>query len=206
MRFYWLRCREQQKQFHVYWKRGIDVNKKEFNLADYPSKHHPTSHHRVMRPTYVLNTLQRNITKRPTHATTQQKFQRNSPHRNSTTTSVHTSSQQQKFLLSPRTAAVLPHPTNISTTALRCKGVLKPCHPNPRRNGIRRVLRSQQSTSAPRWHSDTSDAPLSCNQPRQDDSQSESAYPSKAKGCQPFILARASSHSSQPIYYPTNLI
>ena len=28
MRFYWLRCREQQKQFHVYWKRGVDIKTK----------------------------------------------------------------------------------------------------------------------------------------------------------------------------------
>ena len=51
MRFYWLRDRVRQKQFHIYWKRGIT------NLADYFTKNHPTSHHIEMRPTYVLNYL-----------------------------------------------------------------------------------------------------------------------------------------------------
>ena len=49
MRFYWLRDRAAQKQFHVHWKRGTQ------NLADYPSKHHPATHHKAMRPTYVAN-------------------------------------------------------------------------------------------------------------------------------------------------------
>jgi hypothetical protein len=51
MRFYWLRDRQRQKQFHVHWKRAQD------NLADYPTKHHPTKHHIAVRPTYVLNNI-----------------------------------------------------------------------------------------------------------------------------------------------------
>jgi hypothetical protein len=47
MRFYWLRDRVRQGQFHVYWKAGAG------NKADYFTKHHPTSHHRTMRPTYL---------------------------------------------------------------------------------------------------------------------------------------------------------
>ena len=53
MHFYWLRDRCRQKQFHVHWKQG------KHNLADYPSKHHSTKHHISVRPTYVLNTIQK---------------------------------------------------------------------------------------------------------------------------------------------------
>ena len=35
MRFYWVRDRTQQKQFHMCWAPG------EHNLADYTTKHHP---------------------------------------------------------------------------------------------------------------------------------------------------------------------
>ena len=53
MRFYWLRDRVQQGQFHVYWKRGI------LNLGDYVTKHHPTKHHQAVCPTYyVCNNVQ----------------------------------------------------------------------------------------------------------------------------------------------------
>ena len=47
MRFYWIRDRVKQGQFVVYWRKGED------NLADYFTKHHPTSHHRRMRSTYL---------------------------------------------------------------------------------------------------------------------------------------------------------
>jgi hypothetical protein len=56
MRFYWLRDRVRQQQFHVHWKPG------QSNLGDYPTKHHSTKHHIAVRPTYVLNNL------RPTHS------------------------------------------------------------------------------------------------------------------------------------------
>jgi len=49
MRFYWLRDRVRQLQFHIHWKRG------RYNLGDYPTKNHPTKHHIEVRPTYVLN-------------------------------------------------------------------------------------------------------------------------------------------------------
>jgi len=51
MRFYWLRDRSQQEQFHIFWKPGIT------NRADYFSKHHPASHHQAMRPTYLFSPL-----------------------------------------------------------------------------------------------------------------------------------------------------
>jgi hypothetical protein len=47
MRFYWIRDRVRQGHFIVYWAKGLD------NYADYNSKHHPASHHRVMRPVYL---------------------------------------------------------------------------------------------------------------------------------------------------------
>lgn len=47
MRFYWIRDRVRQGHFIVYWAKGQD------NYADYNTKHHPASHHRVMRPVYL---------------------------------------------------------------------------------------------------------------------------------------------------------
>ena len=49
MRFFWLRDRERQGQFLVYWKPG----KK--NKSDYFSKHHPVAHHRNVRPNYIYD-------------------------------------------------------------------------------------------------------------------------------------------------------
>ena len=49
MRFYWLRDRTMQKHFHIYWEPG------KHNLADLPTKHHPGSHHRRVRPIYLYN-------------------------------------------------------------------------------------------------------------------------------------------------------
>jgi hypothetical protein len=48
MRFYWIRDRVNQGQFIVHWRRGVD------NLADYFTKHHSPSHHRLMRSRYLL--------------------------------------------------------------------------------------------------------------------------------------------------------
>ena len=47
MRFYWVQDQVDQNQFIIYWRKG------EENLADYFTKHHPPSHHRVMRSTYL---------------------------------------------------------------------------------------------------------------------------------------------------------
>jgi hypothetical protein len=48
MRFYWVRDRVKQGQFLVHWRCGTD------NLADYFTKHHSPSHHRLMRSRYLL--------------------------------------------------------------------------------------------------------------------------------------------------------
>ena len=42
MRFYWLRDRAAQKQFHIFWRKGND------NFADYYTKHHSPSHHQTV--------------------------------------------------------------------------------------------------------------------------------------------------------------
>jgi Reverse transcriptase (RNA-dependent DNA polymerase) len=47
MRFYWVRDRVRQKQFKIHWKKG------EQNHANYFSKHHPASHHRAVRSTFL---------------------------------------------------------------------------------------------------------------------------------------------------------
>jgi len=51
MRFYWLRDRENQQQFNIYWSKG------EGNLADYFTKHHPASHHKRMRKIFMSSNL-----------------------------------------------------------------------------------------------------------------------------------------------------
>ena len=43
MRFHWLRCRINQKQFRFHWRPGTT------NLADYWTKHHPGIHHKNFR-------------------------------------------------------------------------------------------------------------------------------------------------------------
>jgi hypothetical protein len=47
MRFYWIRDRVRQGQFHVHWKKGS------LNKADYFTKHHPASHHQEIRSSYL---------------------------------------------------------------------------------------------------------------------------------------------------------
>ena len=49
MRYHWLRDRETQGQFNIYWKPG------EENNADYWTKHHPIIHHRNMRKKYIMD-------------------------------------------------------------------------------------------------------------------------------------------------------
>ena len=49
MRFYWIRDRVRQEQFYVYWRKGL------LNKADYFTKHHPPSHHQLMRPVYLYD-------------------------------------------------------------------------------------------------------------------------------------------------------
>ena len=47
MRYYWVRDRVKQGQFFIHWKPGTS------NLGDYHTKHHPTQHHRDVRPVYL---------------------------------------------------------------------------------------------------------------------------------------------------------
>eukprot|EP00804_Cyclotella_cryptica_P007584 CCRYP_010663-RA/>CCRYP_010663-RA protein AED:0.17 eAED:0.17 QI:0/0/0/1/1/1/2/0/834 len=47
MRFHWLRCQENQKQFRTYWRAGTT------NLVDYVTKHHPAIHHQAVRHIYL---------------------------------------------------------------------------------------------------------------------------------------------------------
>ena len=47
MQFHWLRDRESQDQFKIYWRPGGK------NLADYYTKHHPPAHHVNMRAEFL---------------------------------------------------------------------------------------------------------------------------------------------------------
>ena len=47
MRFHWLRDREAQKQFRIYWRPGST------NRGDYWTKHHPAKHHENVRPEFI---------------------------------------------------------------------------------------------------------------------------------------------------------
>ena len=49
MRFHWLQCRQNQKQFRTYWHEGPT------NRADFPTKHHPAIHRRIIRPIFLTS-------------------------------------------------------------------------------------------------------------------------------------------------------
>ena len=49
MRFYWVKDRISQQQFHIYWRPGKN------NMGDYVSKHHSAAHHKLMRPKVFAN-------------------------------------------------------------------------------------------------------------------------------------------------------
>jgi hypothetical protein len=49
MRFYWIKDRVAQDQYVVHWRKGRN------NLANYFTKHHSPSHHRLMRSRYLVN-------------------------------------------------------------------------------------------------------------------------------------------------------
>ena len=51
MRYHWLRDRETQQQFNIYWDRGSN------NHGDYYTKHHPTKYHKLTRHKYVQDKL-----------------------------------------------------------------------------------------------------------------------------------------------------
>jgi hypothetical protein len=47
MRFYWLKDRESQKQFKIFWRSG------KLNKGDYYTKHFPAIHHKTRRPSII---------------------------------------------------------------------------------------------------------------------------------------------------------
>ena len=47
MRFYWVRDRYRQKHFLIYWAPG------KYNMGDYHTKFHSSSHHKKQRPLHV---------------------------------------------------------------------------------------------------------------------------------------------------------
>jgi hypothetical protein len=47
MCFHWLQCCNAQGKFRYYWRPGTQ------NLADYFTKHHPASHYKASRPTFL---------------------------------------------------------------------------------------------------------------------------------------------------------
>jgi hypothetical protein len=47
MRFHWLRNRESQDRFKIYWRPG------KMNLEDYFTKHHPPNHHTNVRAEFL---------------------------------------------------------------------------------------------------------------------------------------------------------
>eukprot|EP00804_Cyclotella_cryptica_P008938 CCRYP_012042-RC/>CCRYP_012042-RC protein AED:0.67 eAED:0.46 QI:0/-1/0/1/-1/0/1/0/100 len=72
MQFHWLRDRECQEQFRIYWRPG------KLNYADYWTKHHPAAHHQHIqrRPSSThtagirhTTTRRGNATPQPTHQT-----------------------------------------------------------------------------------------------------------------------------------------
>ena len=51
MRFHWLRDRECQEQFRIYWRPG------KLNYADYWTKHHPAKHHQNIRREFLTPSM-----------------------------------------------------------------------------------------------------------------------------------------------------
>ena len=51
MRYHWLRDKQTQQQFNIFWEKGANNN------ADYCTKHHPTAHQRSERAKYIQDKL-----------------------------------------------------------------------------------------------------------------------------------------------------
>ena len=49
MKYFWLKDRKTQEQFHVHWEPGVN------NQADYFTKHHDPAHHIAIRSNYLHN-------------------------------------------------------------------------------------------------------------------------------------------------------
>ncbi len=48
MKYNWLHDRAAQQQFNIIWDKGSR------NMADYFTKHHPPSHHKIKHSDYIL--------------------------------------------------------------------------------------------------------------------------------------------------------
>ena len=62
MRFHWLRDRECQEQFRIYWRPGKQ------NYADYWTKHHPTAHHQNTRKEFLTPLIVLEMLRQEQHA------------------------------------------------------------------------------------------------------------------------------------------
>ena len=65
MRYHWLIDQSELDNFFIYWDKG------ENNYADYHTKHFPPSHHRNVRPNYILKGHHINYQHDSTHLPTQ---------------------------------------------------------------------------------------------------------------------------------------
>jgi hypothetical protein len=95
MHFHWLRCHKAQGQFRYYWRPGKQ------NLADYSTKHHPANHHKANRPTFLTLHEDPQYTKLfPPQQ--DEKSNKKSPTKPSTTTNSFTKSFGKNLLQTPR--------------------------------------------------------------------------------------------------------
>jgi hypothetical protein len=62
MHFHWLRDRECQEQFRIYWRPG------KANYADYWTKHHPTAHHQNTRKEFLTPLIVLEMLRQEQHA------------------------------------------------------------------------------------------------------------------------------------------
>ena len=53
MHYYWLKDKETQHPFNIYWKHGKGEG--DPNRADYHTKHFPIAYDRGIRPTYIFD-------------------------------------------------------------------------------------------------------------------------------------------------------
>jgi hypothetical protein len=94
MRFYWVRDRSNQGHFNVFWAPGRD------NLGDYFTKHHPPSHHRLMRPIFLHE--QHAIKPRFLRGCVNSRNQVNVTRKPNRTSFVRTQASQRSHMLQPR--------------------------------------------------------------------------------------------------------
>jgi hypothetical protein len=95
MHFHWVQCHKAQGRFRYYWRPGTQ------NLADYFTRHHPASHHKVNRPIFLTPHEDPQYTK----LLPQQQDKKpnvKSPTKPSTTTNSFTKSFGKNLLKTPR--------------------------------------------------------------------------------------------------------